>query len=77
MLSLSRGFKVQLALQLTSLFAGTIVTFYGGEVKNKVEMFAAFGSDFAPAGPNVASYSPRHTIDCGKDIQFSPSALYA
>lgn len=51
------------------------MTFYGGEVKNKIEMFAAFGSEFAPAGPNIASYSPRHTIDCGKDIEFIPAPL--
>ena len=70
-MSISHGLAVYLlAQQLTSLVAGTIVTFYGGEVKNEIEMFAAFGSEFAPAGPNVASYSPRHTIDCGKEIEF-------
>jgi hypothetical protein len=40
---------------------GSIVTFYGGEILNKVEMFTAFGSETPPASP----FSPRHTIDCG------------
>jgi len=47
---------------------GTIVTFYGGEIKNKVEIFTCFGSEFAPAGPSVSAHSPRHTIDCGLDF---------
>jgi hypothetical protein len=53
------------------LRTGTIVTFYGGEFKNKVEIFTCFGSEFAPAGPSVSAHSPRHTIDCG---MLQPSA---
>ena len=44
--------------------AGTIVTFYGGELKNLTESCATFGSDFAAAA-SFAAYSPRHTIDAG------------
>lgn len=56
--------------------AGTIVTFYGGELKNKIQMFIAFGSDFAPAGPSVAFHSPLHTIDAGMSrVLGAPSTI--
>lgn len=57
--------KIENLIARITRAAGTIVTFYGGELKNKIEMFTAFGSDFAPAGPSVAFHSPLHTIDAG------------